>query len=54
MNMAEYILVVVNFEPIKRRLKNDNFDWDAGVKSVSYKSIAKENFPNSHNSLRGL
>ena len=36
MNMAEYILVVVNFEPIKRRLKNDNFDWDAGVKSVSY------------------
>ena len=27
-NMAEYILVVVNFEPIIRGLSNDNFDWD--------------------------
>ena len=29
MDMAEYtVIVVVNFEPIIRGLKNENFDWN--------------------------
>ena len=29
MDMAEYtVVVVVNFEPIIRGLKNDKFDWN--------------------------